>query len=69
MAQNVSSQGCDLRRSRYASVKVNKFSIQPPPPTNKYTCEVSLKSYCQFFSYGLSIVGRKVASRKKKDRI
>ena len=70
MAQNVILQGCDLERSR-SSVKVNKFSIKSLSPTHKYTCEVSLKSYNQFFSYGLSIVDRKVARRKtkKKDRI
>ena len=68
MVQNVILQGCDLERSR-SSVKVSKFSIRPLSPTYKYTCEVSLKSYCQFFSYGLSIVDRKVAGRKKKDRI
>ena len=50
MAPKEISQGCDLERSR-SSVKVNKFSIRPPPPTVKYTCEVLLKSYCQFFSY------------------
>ena len=26
-------------------MRVNKFSVRPPPPTHRYTCEVSLKSY------------------------
>ena len=44
MAQIVILQGCDLERSR-SSVKVKTFSIRPPPPTHKYTCDVSLKFY------------------------
>ena len=69
MAQTVILQGCDLERSM-SSVKVNKFSIRPRHPPIS-TREVSLKSYNQVFSYGLSIVDRKVArrKRKKKDRI
>ena len=71
MAQNVIFQVCDLERSR-SSMKVKKFSIRPPPPAHKYTCEVPLK-YCQFWivsivSYGLSIIDRKVARRKKELR-
>ena len=55
MAQNVILQGCEVERSR-SSVKANKFSIRPLPFTHKYTCEVSLKSYCQFVCYGVPIV-------------
>ena len=55
MAQNVILQGCDFERSR-SSVKVKMFSINLPPPTHKYTCEVSSKSYCQFFHYGRAII-------------
>ena len=31
------------------SYRLNTFSIRPLPFTHKCTCEVSLKSYCQFF--------------------
>ena len=40
-----------------------------PPPTHKYTCEVSLKSYCQFFRYHVPIVGCKLVRRKKEERM
>ena len=66
MAKNMILQVCDLEKSR-SSVKVNKFSIRPPSLTHKYMCEVSLKSYRQFFSYGLLIIDRKVARRKKTE--
>ena len=33
------------------------------PWSHEYTCEVSLKSYCQLFRYGEQIVAR----RKKKE--
>ena len=48
MAQNVILLGGDLERSRLSRV-VNNFSISPPPSTHKYMCEVSLRSYLQFF--------------------
>ena len=35
---------------------------------NGYTCEVSLKSYCQLFRYGEQIVARKRKKKKKKKK-
>ena len=68
MAQNVILQVYDLERSR-PSVKVKWFSIRPLPRTHKYTYQVSLKSYCQFFRYDVPIIDQNVArKRKKKER-
>ena len=56
---------CDLEKSRSSAI-AKKFSIRPRPPTNKYTCEVSSKSYCQFVRYSVPIIDLKVARRKKE---
>ena len=53
MADNVILFGCDIERSR-SSVKVKNFSIRRLPATLKYTCEVSLKSYYQYFLLSLT---------------
>ena len=66
MAQNVILQLCDLEGSR-SSVKVKKFSIRPPLTTCKFMCEVSSKSYGQFFCYSIPIIDQKVARKRKKD--
>ena len=65
MAQNVILHGCDLERSR-SCVKVNKFSIRPPPLIHKYMCEISLESYRQFFCYRVPIVDPKSGQKKRK---
>ena len=67
MTQNVIFQGCDLERSR-ASVEVKQFSIRLPPPTHKYTCEISLKSYCQFSLYGRVIVDQRWPGERSENK-
>ena len=63
MAQSVILYSCDLERSR-STVRSIKFCTAMRTHTHEYTCEVSLKSYCQLFRYGEQIVAR----RKKKER-
>ena len=65
MAQNVILQDSDIERSR-SFVKVNCFFIKPPPFTRKYMCEVSLKTYCQIFCYG---VEQSLTKRWRGERI
>ena len=47
-----------LERSR-SSVKVTNLFIRPLPFTYKYTCEVSLSSYCQFCSCCRAIITKR----------
>ena len=50
MAHNVILQCCDLEMSN-SCMKVKTFPIDTPPSIYKYTCEVSSRSYSQFFQY------------------
>ena len=51
MIQNVILQDCDLERLR-SSVKVNEFSIRPPPQTHKYLPVVQLQSFNRWLQGG-----------------
>ena len=66
MIQNVILRGCDLERLR-SSMKAKSFSHRSPPFTDKYACEVSLKSYFQFCRYCRTVIDQRVARRKKKE--
>ena len=48
--------------------EVNKILHCNAHTTHEYTCEVSLKSYCQLFRYGEQIVDQKVARKRRIKR-
>ena len=54
--QNVILQGPDFTYEYTRTLTVRK-----------HACKVSLKSYFQFFQYGIAIVDQKVAGGKKKE--
>ena len=74
MDQNVILQGFNLARSR-SSVKVKKKKkkknlnvLSDPRHLPISTRDVSSKCYCQFFRYGIPIVDRMMARKRKKTK-